>query len=50
MDKKQNSPLLAQIMHVAHFLNLYGADMRFISCKWATYIITIYAKCQLTTL
>ena len=23
IDKKQNSPLLAHIMHIAHFLNLY---------------------------
>ena len=30
--KKLNSLLKANIMHIAHFLNLYGADMRFISC------------------
>ena len=37
LTKKQNSPLLAHIMHIAHFLNLYGADMRRISCRWVTY-------------
>ena len=37
LDKKQNSLLLAYIMHIAHFLNLYGADMRLISCRWVTY-------------
>ena len=26
-DKKQNLLVLAHIMHIAHFLNLYGADM-----------------------
>ena len=26
----------AIIMHIAHFLNLYGADMRLISCRWVT--------------
>ena len=36
-DKKQNSLLLAHIMHIAHFFNLYRADMRLISCKWVTY-------------
>ena len=24
-------------MHIVHFLNLYGADMRLISCRWVTY-------------
>ena len=37
-DKKQKSLLLAHIMPIAHFLNLYGADMRLISCRWVTYI------------
>ena len=27
LTKTQNSPLLAHIMHIAHFLNLYGTDM-----------------------
>ena len=35
-DKKQNLLLLAHIMHIAHFFNLYGADMRLISCRWVT--------------
>ena len=26
--KKQNSLLSAHIMHIAHFLNLYGADVQ----------------------
>ena len=37
-DKQQNSPLLADIMHIANFLDLYGADKRLISCRWVTYI------------
>ena len=36
-DKKQNLLVLAHIMHIAHFLNLYGADMRLISCRWVKY-------------
>ena len=25
-------------MHIAHFLNLYGADMRLIAFKWVTIV------------
>ena len=38
-DKKRNSLLLAHIMHIAHFLNLYGADMRLILSRWVTNIV-----------
>ena len=37
-DKKQNLLILAHIMHIVHFLNLYGADMRLISCRWVTFV------------
>ena len=40
-DKKQNSLLLAHIIHIAHFLNLYGADMRLISCRWVTLMLLL---------
>ena len=37
-DKKRNSLLSAYIIHIAHFLNLYGADMWLILFRWVTYI------------
>ena len=40
--KKQNSLLLAHIMHIAHFHSLYGADMRLISCRWVTYLPIVW--------
>ena len=40
IDKKQNSLLLAHIMNIGRFLDLYGADMRLISCRWVTYMDT----------
>ena len=36
-DKKQNSLLLANIMHIARFFNLSGADMPLSSCSLVTY-------------